>query len=504
MKKGFTLIELLAVIVILAIIALIATPIILGIIKDSKKSSAEMSAKNYIRAVELAISREYMKNPTVDLNASYEIIEQGKQIKFDNNTEEKKDDIIINVEYEGKGLTEGTIILENGKVVKTFDIKLNNKYVSIHNNGDMTFQGTGEISTLISGKKFNAAIKNLANNISSTDTQMTHSTEDTTVTSIEFYSFGKSPKGYTKEDLNKLPNVILSEENNKPIIAYNDNGKIYILSDNLISFNINSCCMFYNFISLTSIKFGDISTSQSTDMSSMFENCGDLENLDVSNFNTKKVTNMANMFRSCSSLTNLDVSNFNTSQVTSMYYMFHYCSNLNQLDVSGFNTEKVTNMTNMFNNCKKLTELDVSGFETEGVTNMSGMFQNCSLLTELDVSGFNTKDVESMSFMFYDCRHITKLDLTNFDTSQVKAMSNMFWNCRGLTSLDLRNFNTSGVTNMTKMFYSTILLKPIFIGKNWIIGESTTTTDMFSASATKNEEELCEPNSTESWCILSS
>ena len=37
MKKGFTLIELLAVIVILAIIALIATPIVLDIIDSSKK-----------------------------------------------------------------------------------------------------------------------------------------------------------------------------------------------------------------------------------------------------------------------------------------------------------------------------------------------------------------------------------------------------------------------------------------------------------------------------------
>ena len=36
-KKGFTLIELLAVIVILAIIALIATPIILGIVEDARK-----------------------------------------------------------------------------------------------------------------------------------------------------------------------------------------------------------------------------------------------------------------------------------------------------------------------------------------------------------------------------------------------------------------------------------------------------------------------------------
>ena len=44
MKKGFTLIELLAVIVILAIIALISTPMILGVVESAKKSSKESSA----------------------------------------------------------------------------------------------------------------------------------------------------------------------------------------------------------------------------------------------------------------------------------------------------------------------------------------------------------------------------------------------------------------------------------------------------------------------------
>ncbi len=39
MKKGFTLIELLAVIVILSIIALIATPMILGVIETTKKGA---------------------------------------------------------------------------------------------------------------------------------------------------------------------------------------------------------------------------------------------------------------------------------------------------------------------------------------------------------------------------------------------------------------------------------------------------------------------------------
>ena len=48
-KYGFTLIELLAVIVVLAIIALIATPIVMNTIKNAKKGSAERTADNYIK-----------------------------------------------------------------------------------------------------------------------------------------------------------------------------------------------------------------------------------------------------------------------------------------------------------------------------------------------------------------------------------------------------------------------------------------------------------------------
>lgn len=59
-NKGFTLIELLAVIVILAIIALIATPVILGIINDARSSAAEESAKLIVSNVQLAYSTAYM------------------------------------------------------------------------------------------------------------------------------------------------------------------------------------------------------------------------------------------------------------------------------------------------------------------------------------------------------------------------------------------------------------------------------------------------------------
>jgi len=49
--KGFTLIELLAVIVILAVVALVATPIILASVSNAKKSAASSSTLGYIDAV---------------------------------------------------------------------------------------------------------------------------------------------------------------------------------------------------------------------------------------------------------------------------------------------------------------------------------------------------------------------------------------------------------------------------------------------------------------------
>ena len=69
-NKGFTLIELLAVIVILAIIALIATPLVMNIVKKAKDSANKRSVDAYGKAVELAVAThllDYGDYPT-DLN----------------------------------------------------------------------------------------------------------------------------------------------------------------------------------------------------------------------------------------------------------------------------------------------------------------------------------------------------------------------------------------------------------------------------------------------------
>lgn len=78
-NKGFTLIELLAVIVILAVIALIATPTILGVIETARKGAAESSAYGYVDAVEKAIIMSEVDETIVKLpDGIYDVAELQK------------------------------------------------------------------------------------------------------------------------------------------------------------------------------------------------------------------------------------------------------------------------------------------------------------------------------------------------------------------------------------------------------------------------------------------
>ena len=61
-KKGFTLIELIAVLVIMAIIALIVTPLVMSIIKKAKTSADKRSIDEYGRSIELAIAGYLLDN----------------------------------------------------------------------------------------------------------------------------------------------------------------------------------------------------------------------------------------------------------------------------------------------------------------------------------------------------------------------------------------------------------------------------------------------------------
>ena len=534
--------ELLAVIVILAIIALIAVPQILNLINDSKEKSVKISAQNYLRAVEVAVMNKDTDIETKNLNGTYKIEDNGKQIVSENNT--------IDIEFDGQGITEGYLTI-TGYKVSSLDMKIDKHSIRLIDGEIVLFEEKEiEKSVLVKGQEFNSIIKSLVNG-----SNTAYSFVDENVISIDFYSNGLLPSGHTKETLELLPKANISINNDAT--AYNDNGKIYIISDKLISFNSSSDDMFSKFSFLESIKFRNIDTTNLTSMVNMFGECGKLNSVDVEKMDTSNVTNMSSVFykcssienlnigkwktdnvtsmswifRECKSLTNIDVSNWKTDNVTNMSHMFYFCNNVLTLDVSNWDTSNVTSFDNMFNGCKKVETIDVSKWNTENATTLSLMFYNCNNVKKLDLSNWNTEKVKnmsqmfngcnqittinfgenfktnnitSMSFMFMNCNNLKELDLRYWDTSQVTNMSYMFCNCKLLTSLDIRNFDTNFVTNMNYIFSGTINLKPIYVGENWFVTDSINETNMFTGSAkTKNLEQLCYPNSTHEWCVVS-
>ena len=148
MKKGFTLIELLAVIVILAIIALIATPIILGIINDARKESNARSAELYLSGVELAIAR---KNLTEEFNPETCTITESVV------TCDGKE---LSVEVDGKVPTSGTIVFKDNKVISGTVLTFDGFTATIEDgkvvvgNGDVTEPTIEPICTAVSSSQY--------------------------------------------------------------------------------------------------------------------------------------------------------------------------------------------------------------------------------------------------------------------------------------------------------------------------------------------------------------
>jgi len=105
-KKGFTLIELLAVIVILAIIALITAPIILGVIEGARKDAAKDKAWGTINAVKIAYAQDQVKDSSYIL---------GTPVTFNN----KKASVgSVQVKASGELPESGTItIREDGSII---------------------------------------------------------------------------------------------------------------------------------------------------------------------------------------------------------------------------------------------------------------------------------------------------------------------------------------------------------------------------------------------------
>ncbi len=138
-KRGFTLIELLAVIVVLAIIALIATPIVMNTIKRSKKGAAERSADSYVKQVETAVAEERLSKNEV-LEGEYQITSDGNLCR--DKSASCSDDNKIKIEMSGTKPTSGKIKITNGSVDQASSTMTIGDYTVAYNSTKKTYEAT--------------------------------------------------------------------------------------------------------------------------------------------------------------------------------------------------------------------------------------------------------------------------------------------------------------------------------------------------------------------------
>ena len=386
-KNGFTLVELLAVIVILAVILIIAMPKISEVIKKTRLSSLETTAKLIASQAE----KKYTENQVLDSSSAIKCNDVAKLNDTDYGT--------CKIKFDDKG--NASVIL-NGKKDGKFD--------------NLTCSGTkgniicGEGETSIYRKC--TTTDTLIKNLKYIDGQYTYTYNGSTGWSVVLTD---------KSSTDPVTTELCSTINDKPIV---DMTAMFMSSK------------------ATSIDLSSFDTSKVTKMGGMFSGSA-ATSLDLSSFDTSNVKDMGYMFNSIHA-TSLDLSNFDTSKVTNMSVMF-YGVKVTSLDLSKFDTSKVTDMVSMFAS-SQATSLDLSSFDTSNVTDMSNMFQG-SQATSLDLSKFNTSKVTKMNRMFYQSQ-ATSLDLSSFDTSNVDDMSAMFMRSQATTGYaktceDATRFNAS-------------------------------------------------------------
>lgn len=152
--KGFTLIELLAVIVILAVIALIATPTILGMISKARQSAAESDMLSYVNEIERQILADTMDGDKLPATGNFKIKNGGKTIvQWDGTTEGREIQLKIKGDRPDLGTDdkpiENTFTVSQDGEITLAQMKFGNYYVryELKDNNFVKCSETGKFPT---------------------------------------------------------------------------------------------------------------------------------------------------------------------------------------------------------------------------------------------------------------------------------------------------------------------------------------------------------------------
>ena len=445
MKKGFTLIELLAVIVILAIIALIATPIVLNIIKETRESAGLRSAEMYLDAVEQVISVEKMNNPNFKSNECT-ITDKGN---LDCDTK----DGILEVKVNGEKPVDGKITFEKGKIkdvnleylndkviVMNIEGKLQyKKYISISNYQHKHIDGTIEDHEVTFDSNGHGICSICMEEVLATGL---YDENDNLVASwgtlVNDYGLDITADGVSSAPLEIQPTSSITQVLTNSDLA---NGVKLIISNDV---NYIGKAQF----SYSKIKEVVIPNNGTTIGHSAFYNCSNLTTITLEGLSTIG----ANAFYFCESLKEIEI---DSEKIEDM--VFAACYSLTTVQISD-NVKSIGH--SVFRGCTKLTSISVD--ENNSVYDSR---DNCNAVIESKtntlIAGCKTtkilEDVINIGNYAFGWNAPDTIALPNSVTS---ISSNAFSGCTNLTTIYYSgtaedvNGNNWGATNATIKPYS--------------------------------------------------
>ena len=209
-KNAFTLVELLAVIVVLAIIALIATPIVMNTIKNAKKGAAERTADNYIKQVETAVAEARLDNKSVP-NGTYVIDKDGNLLV------PSLPDGKLDVEMNGTKPKSGTVTISNGGVSQDEARLIVGDYNVAYNPANNKYEATEKGNTSVIYTNGEVVYFNVNNGTKCTSADYIDTQSNTGVNSgcMKFYAFN--------DNGGDTVNLIL-DHNTTATVAWNSSG----------------------------------------------------------------------------------------------------------------------------------------------------------------------------------------------------------------------------------------------------------------------------------------